>query len=81
MAGGFNHFAKDCVNKEACGKCAGEHKIDKCMNDYRKCVNCEEKIRKMKVVNLKSDHSAYDNNCPCLKRKIELYKSRIISSL
>jgi len=65
---GYFHFAKDCVKKEACGLCAGQHITKDCNSTTNK-------------KNLKSDHSAYDNDCPCLKREIELYKSKIQSSI
>lgn len=35
----------------------------------------------MKIRDLKSDHLAYDNNCPCLKKEIEIYKSKMQSSI
>jgi len=78
---GFYHFAKDCKNKEVCGLCASQHKTKDCRSQERKCVNCEDKIRNMKIRNLKSDHSAYDNNCPCFIKEIGKYKSRIQGSL
>lgn len=78
---GFYHFAKDCKNKEVCGLCAGQHMTKECKNRERKCVNCEDKIKNMKIKNLKSDHSAYDNKCPCFVREIEKYKSRIQGSI
>lgn len=78
---GYYHFAKDCVKKEACGLCAGQHMTKDCNSSARKCVNCEDKIKKIKIRNLKSDHSAYDNNCPCLKKEIEMYKSKMQSSI
>lgn len=78
---GYFHFARDCVKEEACGLCAGQHMTKNCNSSRRKCVNCEDKIKKMKIRNLKSDHSAYDNSCPCLKKEIEMYKSKIQSSI
>lgn len=78
---GYFHFAKDCVKKEACGLCAGQHMTKDCNTVTRKCVNCENKIKKMKIRDLKSDHSVYDNNCPCLKKEIEIYKSKMQSSI
>lgn len=78
---GYFHFAKDCVKKEACGLCVGQHMTKDCNSVTRKCVNCENKIKKMKIRDLKSDHSVYDNNCPCLKKEIEIYKSKMQSSI
>lgn len=65
---GYWHFAKDCVKKEACGLCAEQHMTKDCNSLIRKCVNCEDKIKNMKIRNLKSDHSAYGSGCPCLKK-------------
>jgi len=78
---GFYHFAKDCKNKEVCGLCAKQHATKDCRSQERKCVNCEDKIINMKIKNLNSDHSAYDNNCPCFIKEIGKYKSRIQGNL
>lgn len=74
---GYYHFAKDCTKKEVCGNCANQHATKECNNVIKKCVNCEEKIKSYKVRNLKSDHSAYDSNCPCLKKEIEKQREKI----
>lgn len=80
---GYYHFAKDCNKKETCGNCAGQHVTKECRGQEKKCVNCEEKIKNFKIKNLKSNHSAYDNDYPCYKREreIEKQKSRVRSSL
>lgn len=74
---GYYHFAKDCTKKETCGNCAKQHATKECNSETKKCVNCEEKIRVFKIKNLKSDHSAYDSNCPCFKKEIEKQRDRI----
>lgn len=74
---GYYHFAKDCKKKETCGNCAKQHATKECKSETKKCVNCEEKIKVFKIKNLKSDHSAYDSNCPCFKKEIEKQKDRI----
>lgn len=78
---GFYHFARECTKKECCGNCAGQHATKECSNQEKKCINCEDKIKNFKIKNLKSNHSAYDKNCPCIKKEIEKRKSRIHSSL
>lgn len=78
---GYHHFAKNCNKKETCGNSAGQHATKECRSQEKKCVNCEDKIKNFKIKNLKSNHSAYDNNCPCYKREIEKQKSKIYSSL
>lgn len=77
---GYWHFAKDCVKKETCGLCAEQHMTKDYSSLIRKYVNCEDKIRNMKIKNLKSDHSAYGSSCPCLKTEIEIYKSKMQST-
>lgn len=74
---GYYHLAKDCIKKEACGNCANRHATRECRSEIKKCINCEEKIKSYKIKNLKSDHSAYDGNCPCLKKEIEKQRERI----
>lgn len=74
---GYYHLAKDCTKKETCGNCANQHATKECKSEIKKCVNCEEKIRSYKIKNLKSDHSAYDSNCPCLKKETEKQRERI----
>lgn len=74
---GYYHFAKDCTKRETCGNCAEQHATKDCRSESRKCINCEDKIRVFKIKNLKSDHSAYDNKCPCFKRELEKQRERI----
>lgn len=74
---GYYHFAKDCTKKETCGNCANQHTTKECKSEIKKCVNCEEKIKSYRIKNLKSDHSAYDSNCPCLKKEIEKQREKI----
>lgn len=77
---GYWHYAKDCVKREVCGLCAEQHMTKDCNSSIRKCINCEDKIKNMKIKHLKSDHSAYGSSCPCLKKEIEIYKSKMQSS-
>ncbi|XP_070170847.1 uncharacterized protein [Polyergus mexicanus] len=74
---GFYHFAKDCTKKEVCGNCADQHATKDCKSNLMKCVNCEDKAKNFKIKNLKSDHSAYDSSCPCLKKEIEKQQEKI----
>ncbi|EZA50976.1 hypothetical protein X777_10541 [Ooceraea biroi] len=75
---GYYHFAKDCSkSKEICGKCVDQHATKDCNSETRKCINCEEKIRVYNIKNLKTNHSAYDNNCPCLRKEMEKQRDRI----
>lgn len=74
---GYYHFAKDCKKKETCGNCAEQHATKECKGEAKKCINCEEKSKVFKIKNLKSDHSAYDSNCPCFRKEIEKQRDRI----
>lgn len=77
---GFYHFAKNCTRKEPCGNCAGQHVTKKCNNQIKKCVNCEEKIKHFKIVNLDLNYSAYDNKCSCFKKELEKRMNRVRDS-
>lgn len=74
---GYYHFAKYCTKKGTCGTCANHHATKECKNEIKKCVNCEEKIKSYRIKNLKSDHSAYDINYPCLIKEVEKQRERI----
>ena len=67
----FGHIAKDCKFKEACGKCAGEHRNNNCTLESC-CVNC-------KLSGLGEDdckHSSFSLSCPShLKEQAKLKKS------
>lgn len=66
---GYGHFAKECKNKQSCFKCDGEHDGGTCSVkeiDY-KCVNCIRAVTRFNV-NIKTDHSAFDKECPCYLR-------------
>lgn len=62
---GFNHNASECVNKKACGRCAGCHDMKDCDVKEIKCVNCSELINK-KVMEGDSNHYA-TKACPVLQ--------------
>lgn len=73
---GFNHIAKDCTNKKACGKCGGEHDKDKCKSRGTKCINCYTMCEKYKL-KLNTNHEAFDKNCEMYKRKIKILQDKI----
>lgn len=64
---GYGHFQRDCKNKRYCFKCAGDHDTKNCDNDTKKCINCIKKVENFKV-NLNTDHTSFDRNCPCYIR-------------
>ena len=48
----YNHKEDRCPNSEACGKCAGNHRVDQCTSDTLKCASCQ------------GNHAVTDRNCP-----------------
>lgn len=40
------------LNPEACGKCAGNHRVDQCTSNITKCAACQ------------GNHAVNDRNCP-----------------
>lgn len=73
---GFSHLAKDCKNKQACSRCAGDHKSTQCRSKRECCINCSTANKKF---NLKLDvnHHAYSTKCITLLRKINRFKTKI----
>lgn len=66
----FGHFSRDCEGQETCFKCGSNHKTADCESEEMKCVNCSNKVRKLKI-NLNVNHAAYDRECACYKRVVE----------
>jgi hypothetical protein len=48
----YNHKEDRCPNLEACGRCAGDHRVDQCISDTTKCAACQ------------GNHAVTDRNCP-----------------
>jgi hypothetical protein len=48
----YNHKEDRCPNSEACGKCAGNHRVDQCTSGVLKCAACQ------------GNHAVNDRNCP-----------------
>ena len=66
--GSYNHKVEDCKNKEKCIKCGDEGHISKhCTKNDLKCINCLDHNIKLNL-NLITNHSAYDVNCPIRKK-------------
>ena len=66
----FNHFAKDCPNKDkpqTCGRCSGQHKTQNCnTNNSEKCVNCSQSR------NNDFKHCSYSRECPLFLKAKDL---------
>lgn len=73
---GFNHFSEDCKKEIVCKVCAGNHDSGGC-NLNKKCVNCEDKVRRLKLTDISTDHEATDKDCPTYLRIINEKRKRI----
>lgn len=63
----YGHVSKYCkVEKSVCYKCAGEHDGKDCKSDKIECANCKRVGREPR------DHVARSQECPIMRRKIEL---------
>lgn len=74
---GYNHKAKDCNGKEACGRCSGSHKTAECTSQAEKCINC---VLANKKFNMKLDvnHHVSSSECKVRKRKIDIAKQHVM---
>lgn len=78
--GEYNHKAEGCQNKDRCLKCGKEdHKMDNCQSEGNVCVNCRC-VNEKNNLNLKTEHSIFDMNCPTYKRIVEAEKRKIKTS-
>lgn len=76
---GFNHKSINCKKNLACPKCSEEHELKNCANSTVKCINCITLNKIKPGVNV--DHSAWDNNCPILKEKINKMKCDLFGNI
>lgn len=78
--GEFGHICKstnsNCEKSLCCPKCSMEHTIGECKSKFEKCSNCV-KHNNMLNLNLKTDHKAWDRNCPVYQRKIKMKQRSI----
>lgn len=70
---GYNHKSNECVNKLACGRCAGNHCTKECNSNILKCVNCSELVKK-KLLDTDVNHEAFSRSCPAY---IKYYEKRL----
>lgn len=67
---GYNHGAEKCTEKVTCPLCAGNHKMDECNSEERKCVNCVSANKKLNL-DLDVSHSSIDRSCNCYLKIVE----------
>lgn len=76
----YGHKASSCRNTFCCPKCAGDHEVKDCLNDYEKCVNCDKmneqrSSRDDEILNV--CHSAWSINCPLYQARLRNTRLRI----
>ena len=72
---GFNHKAKDCVNKIACSKCGDSHITRDCNSDRIRCVNCYDLVKK-NLAEVDVNHVAFSVKCPAYQKYIQSKNNR-----
>lgn len=72
---GFHHKSPNCTKTEVCGNCAGSHSTLACERQIKKCVNCKIANGKHNL-QLNTDHSAFDPECPSLKYQLGLLQNK-----
>lgn len=74
----FSCFGFNCTMKDRCNKCASvDHQIDNCESDVWSCVNCVNANQTLKM-NFSTDHSPFSIECPCLQRKMNMERRKIV---
>ena len=74
----FGHIASTCTEEEhTCPKCSAKHALKDCDSNVVSCSNCILANIEHKL-NLNTDHTAWDFECPVLNRQIEKIKKRTI---
>lgn len=74
---GYQHIAKECTNTNiVCRKCGENRKINECLANEPKCVNCLAANDKHKF-KFDVKHVANDNKCEVRKQREEAVKRRM----
>lgn len=64
------HMARECKNNESCAYCAGNHKYNDCVADYKVCSNCSRANDKYNA-NLNTNHEATSKECKCYQNMVD----------
>lgn len=67
----YGHKAASCKNSVCCPKCSGKHKAVECSADFEKCINCEHANNQKSDILLDTNHSAWNECCQILQRRIK----------
>ena len=76
----FGHYYQECPlahDQHVCARCASDHSTSSCESQEKKCANCI----KDGLTDEATKHYASDSNCPSLKKRQEVMKSRLGNSL
>lgn len=76
----YGHKAASCTKTACCPKCAGDHQVSECQNDFAKCINCHlmntnrtspyDKL-------LDVSHSSWSLDCPIFAKRLNSARQRI----
>lgn len=73
---GFYHLAKDCEEEQSCSFCSDRHTYKDCNSKQTKCINCIKAKTNLNI-EIDTNHSALDKNCPCYIRVLKKRNLRI----
>lgn len=73
---GYGHKSSDCKEPKKCSKCTENHLSTDCKVEELKCINCMKAVNELNLKNIKTNHSAFDKNCPVYKRQVKLVKDK-----
>lgn len=75
---GYNHLAKNCTKRRACPRCAEDHSIKDCQEQFKlaKCINCYTS-NKIYNCHLDVNHTTWDSGCQVYIRKLEIRKKML----
>lgn len=77
----LGHFEKNCSSTDiCCPKCSGNHRLTQCEATELKCVNCVS-ANKNSNQKLKTNHAAYDRNCPTSSKQTKLLQKKFNSEI
>ncbi|XP_055551318.1 uncharacterized protein LOC129733822 [Wyeomyia smithii] len=80
----YGHKAAACAKPPCCPKCSGDHKIDQCQEDAKKCVNCHQFNTKRQPPPdelLDVTHSSWSSDCPIYQKQLKKARQRIDFSI
>jgi len=65
----FGHVAKNCIGKDKCSKCSGDHSSQHCTSATTQCPNCN------------GERKAGDRQCPKYRRESEVLRIKTTSKV